>query len=1417
MPQKWQFPRQNGTVNGIQFNIYFNFVYNSKCYIIILSQMEEVVNKKMGKFYNIALDLGTNSVGWAAVGSDFKVIKKGDNHLWGVVLFDEGKSAKDRRMARSARRRYERRRKRVELLRSLMVESVSQVDPDFFRKLDSSFLLVNTKDSNSSRDNHYNIFNGEFTDKDYYKKYKTVYHLRKALMDSDEKADIRLVYLAIHHIIKYRGNFLHDEESITITGSGVVSLLQDVFDSACVFSDDLANVDAKKFYDILSDKTKPKKDRQKAMIEYLGKSELAKGLVTLLLGYKLKDTDVNKAFSLKKEEETDLQFGTDSTEEQLNALIPFLSEEQKDFLDKTYAAFYENTFINILGEGNGCVSDCMISRYNEHNSDLKLLKSVLGRGTDEYKAMFKSPRKVKLSKAEEEANKKILNYVKYVNTNTKRTRATSSCTQEDFYGYVKKVLGGLDDSEGKAEILSKIELETFMPKINDVSNGYIPYQFNKNELEAILEKQSRYYPELAKNKTKILSLLTFRRPYSVGVLKGPFSWIDQNIDSYVAPWNFSEKVDYDVANSNFIKRMLSKDPFFEEEYVLPKESITYQKYVVLNELNNIRLKEKPLDVKLKQRLFDELVCKKVSVTKADILKFLETYYKGLNVSFNENDIKLADEKLLGTMRTYIDFKKIFGDDYDENDVRLYDKIVECISIFNDKKVRASVLDKLFEHKPKLKKYTGILCKKNYSKWGKYSYRTLCEELSNEALPRNIMNILYETQRNITEILYGEEFGFAERTVNKSVKVTLNYENLIENLYANAAVRKTVWQAYKVVKEIIDIVGNEPEHIFFETTREPEAKKKKDSRKKMLDDLYKDIKTDVEEYNNSLATTNKEKSKIDESRFSEEKVFLYFLQMGRCMYSGQKLSLDHLSEYEVDHVVPRSYINDDSLDNKVLVLREENQRKRDLAISDSIRSKMAPFWAFLKDHKLMSSKKYNNLQKGEYNENDLKGFINRQLVETTQANACFASVIKAAFAEKGEDFVLPIRAKLSSEFRNKMEKEDAIEYGSFIKVRSLNDFHHAKDAYLAAVLGTFTTKYYPMWGKDEKVYFAKQLMENIESDEEYRKKAKERYGFIIDLLKDGNYRPENAAGEHIPVQQAFGNVCRQMDYNDIKVVRAKEMQASSSFYDENPLRAGKSSIPLRYIKNGEGKLVPLDPEKYGGYNGEQNAYFVWISYTKGKKTERRLVGIPALVAAQSQNQGQTVIENYVKGQFLNANIEGKPVYKYQLIKMNGQLVYISSDTEVQNATQLIVNKKYYYLLKCAERTKAEVDKRLGKKNDLSQYKSIKLFTDEKEAQLNDLAVDFVKEYVGKLDSYYGMYGPIAKKVKEFAANRFNDLDITSKLIYVYYLLIVTKAGAGRIDMPKEWNGGSSWGRLKVSTIDPNEIILINQSICGYYKK
>ena len=59
------------------------------------------------------------------------------------------------------------------------------------------------------QDNDANIlFDDEnYKDADYYNQFPTIYHLRSFLANSKEKADIRLVYLAVSNIMKHRGNF----------------------------------------------------------------------------------------------------------------------------------------------------------------------------------------------------------------------------------------------------------------------------------------------------------------------------------------------------------------------------------------------------------------------------------------------------------------------------------------------------------------------------------------------------------------------------------------------------------------------------------------------------------------------------------------------------------------------------------------------------------------------------------------------------------------------------------------------------------------------------------------------------------------------------------------------------------------------------------------------------------------------------------------------------------------------------------------------------------------------------------------------------------------------------------------------------------------------------------------------------------
>ncbi len=165
--------------------------------------------KKIFPEYYLGLDIGTNSVGWAVTDENYNILKFSGKYMWGSRLFNEAETAKKRRDNRTMRRRLHRRRWRLNLLNEIFATELEKTDPYFLKvRINESKLHEEDRQTKELR----GLFQApSFSDVDYYQKYPTIYHLRKDLMRNPTK-DIRLLYLAIHHILKYRGNFLYERE-----------------------------------------------------------------------------------------------------------------------------------------------------------------------------------------------------------------------------------------------------------------------------------------------------------------------------------------------------------------------------------------------------------------------------------------------------------------------------------------------------------------------------------------------------------------------------------------------------------------------------------------------------------------------------------------------------------------------------------------------------------------------------------------------------------------------------------------------------------------------------------------------------------------------------------------------------------------------------------------------------------------------------------------------------------------------------------------------------------------------------------------------------------------------------------------------------------------------------------------------------
>ena len=363
------------------------------------------------------------------------------------------------------------------------------------------------------------------------------------------------------------------------------------------------------------------------------------------------------------------------------------------------------------------------------------------------------------------------------------------------------------------------------------------------------------------------------------------------------------------------------------------------------------------------------------------------------------------------------------------------------------------------------------------------------------------------------------------------------------------------------------MGKEPERIFVEMARESQESKRTESRKKQLIDLYKVCKEEEKEIYEKL-------EKHEEQHLRKDKLFLYYTQRGHCMYSGERIEFDDLwdnTKYDIDHIYPQSKTMDDSLNNRVLVKKEYNSKKSDdYPISSDIQKKQGGFWKSLLDGNFITKEKYERLvRKTELTSDELAGFIERQIVETRQSTKVVADLLKKAMPDSE---IVYVKARSVSKFRQDYD---------FVKVRDMNDLHHAKDAYLNIVVGN---AYYTKFTKNA-VWFIK---ENPGRSYNLEKM------FIHDISRNGKVAWQ--AGNKGTIK----TVRNVMNKNNILVTR-RSYEVKGGLFDQQIMKKGKGQVP---VKTSDERLHDIN--KYGGYNKAAGAYFMLVKSTDAKGNEQRTI-------------------------------------------------------------------------------------------------------------------------------------------------------------------------------------------------------------------
>lgn len=1342
----------------------------------------------MKEVYNIGLDIGTSSVGYAMTDEKGRLLRFHKRPTYGSVLFEEAQTAKERRQKRSARRRLARRRKRIKLLQALVAPDVCAADPAFFLRMNESFLWA--------EDSKYEKFYAKlpkalFVDGTVsVETLPTIYHIRNELVKSTKQADIRYVYLAMHHIIKYRGHFLMEGQTLSDIGAEAPQKMQELLELLTdpeSFVCGLAPAEnaAKEICHTMENHSLRGMARKEQIqkLLYAGKKkeskEAAQALASLLLGYKgsLKAL-IGYESQTDAPEKNSLGAIEGETEE---TYLAGMTEAQAEVFTRILELYRWQLFAEIRQNGQ-TISDTMVARYEKHGHDLEKLKAwVKAYQPDKFYALFRDDENAKGYAAYTDHLRKPKKFKK---------EKLQRCTQDEFYKVLKAMLTGNKDAEAAAAAQPMLEAidepNGFLPLQRINLNGQIPNQIQAEELVKILDAQGKYYPTLRENREKILSICTFRLPYYVGPLyqdkNSPFQkWIVRDMTQPAYPWNFFDVVNQTATAEGFIANLTNKCTYLPIEDVLPLHSLLYEEYLMLNELNRVRVKGNLIrDVQLKKRMMDELFAKNKSVSYKVFAKWLRQNSPYTDVT--ENDISGTQEpnKFTASLRTRYDLEK-HGFTVNGQTTEQLETLVRWSTIFEDR----SILKKLIQEKyPDVTDtQLSFLVQRRYTGWGRLSEKLLTGVLGEyENQPATIMEVLRVTNENFMQVLNNPQYHFQEKIAKERLmelgepKEEIEYDE-IRKLQVSPALKRGIWTAVRIVKELIDHQGCHPHAIYLENTREetPDEKKQRtQSRLNQVEQMYKELAEDktaekVPSECWNVLKNCKDKKKLDDQQY------LYLLQLGKSLYSGKPLDFDQLSATtQIDHILPQCYIVDNSIENRALVLSGENQRKADnLLLADSIRDSQRPWWNYLRQKGFMGEKKFKNLTRSMVSADDKQKFVARQLVETGQMVQCVTELFKRYYPDV---HVSGIKAGLSSELRE--------QYGLY-KIRELNDMHHAYDAFLAATMGNFVERFMPWLDSESSAAIRVRKAQKANKGDDNKVDLSSKHGMILAKFSQDQEDPDTGEIIH-NAQQEICYLKAVWGYHDGHVVFLK-WQKSGKITEASRYRAGHASAKLP-LKKG------MSCQRYGGFDSIKPAYIAAISYQKGKQRAGALVNVP-IYLAEAIEKNPKVLVDYLEKDYPGVQIIRPKILIRQKIEYEGNELTLGSCTETYNAKELFLPTFLHPIL-------AKI------------YNASCVLTDADENQLNTL-IDVLLE---KLSSQYPIYSG-ALKALEAKKSEILSLSIADKGKFIAETMKITSAGKEyakySTSLPKL--GIADKGRLNNKLPHPEKIILIDQSITGLREK
>mgnify|MGYP003290570924 CR=1 FL=1 len=523
-----------------------------------------------------------------------------------------------------------------------------------------------------------------------------------------------------------------------------------------------------------------------------------------------------------------------------------------------------------------------------------------------------------------------------------------------------------------------------------------------------------------------------------------------------------------------LERMLGKCTFEKNEPRAPKNSYTFERFMLLQKVSNLKISVNGETLKVTEEQRNEII--NMAYTQAEIkysqirkklnlpeeARFVELNY---NYSKKKKEVeRTLEEQIKETEDTK--FVKLEG--WHKIRIALKNDVEEFEKIKENPEIQNIIADALVRNKTdeQIRKYLeerdindniiNAVLTINFTKFGHLSYKAM-------------EKIIPGLEKGFTYDKACQEAGYDFKGSKNALQYKLPAVSESDKEIINPVVLRAVSQTRKVINAIIDKYGS-PKAIYIETSRELS---------KSYDDRKRIEAKQKENFDNNEILKNyiKETFGFEAKPFDIVKIKLWKEQGQRCAYSQRAIPAERLFEenyVQVDHVIPFSRCFNDGYDNKVLVLTDENQRKKERTPYEYFgedERRWHSFEEFVNITYKFNTRKRENLLIKKFDEQKSQDWIARNINDTKYISKFLYNYItnNLKFADSElKRKVYTINGQATAILRH---------YWGLKKDRKESDKHHAQDAIVIACATNENIKKVSDYSRKKLLYINNEIVDN----------------------------------------------------------------------------------------------------------------------------------------------------------------------------------------------------------------------------------------------------------------------------------------------------------------------------------------------------